>query len=328
MAVARRMLVRIVALAASAACARGGAGAERTPGAPAAAVAAKAMAGRVDTFRLAMPELGGRERTIRVYLPPGYDDRGPRRPVLYLQDAQNLFTAGAYGDWRVDETLDSLAAGNESRSLIVVGVDNSQHRWEEYGPWANDRMHAWVASSWAKARQGGEGADYVRWLAGTLKPEIDRRYRTLPGSEQTGIGGSSMGGLIALYAGLLRPDVFSKVMAMSTAVWFAEGTGPWLADNRLLGAIRSAPAPRSVRFYLDVGTNERSRDTDPDVVDASGKPVTYARAYLEGSRAAADALRAAGVPDSNLRFVAEDGAIHHETAWARRLPGALRWLYR
>lgn len=283
---------------------------------------------RVDTFRLTMPQLAGRERTIRVYLPPGYDGSSARFPVLYLQDAQNLFAPGMFGDWLVDETIDRLVYADSLRALIVVGIDNSEHRLAEYSPWVDSQLRAWLDSAYFPATDGGEGDAYLRFITNTLKPEIDRRYRTLTGREETGIGGSSMGGVIALYAGLVRPDVFSKVMAMSPAVWFTEDGGAWLSHNRLVALVREHPVPSDVRFYVDVGTSERSRATDPDVVDSVGKRVTYPRAYLEGAQAVVDALRAAGVPDSRLRFVVDSGAEHNERAWARRLPGALEWLFR
>lgn len=302
--------------------------ASRPAAAGAPAPAARAH-GRVDTLRLTIPELGGRERAVRVYLPPGYDGGDARYPVLYLQDAQNLFTPGWFGDWLVDETIDRLVAHDSLRPLIVVGVDNGgTERWDEYSPWVNAHVRDWVDTTIARDSEGGEGAAYVRFLTGTLKPQIDRRYRTLPDRGHTGIGGSSMGGLIALYAGLARPDVYSKVMAMSPAVWFAEDGGAWLSRNRLLAFARARGVPDDVRFYIDVGTAERSRATDPDVTDARGTRVTYPRAYEEGARAIAAALRADGAPRANVRLVVDSGAEHDERSWSRRLPGALRWLFR
>ena len=283
---------------------------------------------RVDSFRVEMPQLAARQRTVRVYLPRGYETSARAYPVLYLQDAQQLFQPGPFGDWLIDETLDRLTEREPERAMIVVGVDNSADRWDEYGPWTNAQMHAWVASSWSRPVQGGEGDAYVDFLARTLKPRIDRLYRTLPDREHTGVGGSSMGGLVALYAGLTRPDVFSRVMAMSTAVWFAEDGGPWLSGNRLVSYIAAHPAPADVRFYLDVGTAERSRDEEPDVRDARGNAVSYPRAYVEGTQAVAGALRSAGVPPSNLNEVIEPGGIHNESAWSRRFEPAVRWLYR
>jgi metallo-beta-lactamase class B len=284
-------------------------------------------ASRVDTLSVAMPELGGRMRKIRVYLPAGYAEGRTAYPVLYLQDAQQLFSPGPFGDWLADEHLDSLIGHGRLGGLIVVGVDNSERRWDEYGPWVNTHMHAWVPSSWSQPVQGGEGDAYVRFLTATLKPMIDARYRTLPDRDHTGIGGSSMGALIALHAGITRPDVFSKVMAMSTAVWFAENGGPWLSDNRLLREVQEKPAPTNVHFYLDVGTKERSRDTDPDVLDGRGRPVSYPRAYLEGSEAVAAALRVAGVPADRFRFRVDEGGIHNESAWSARFEDAITWLY-
>jgi predicted alpha/beta superfamily hydrolase len=283
---------------------------------------------RVDTMRVAMPELGGRMRTVRVYVPKGYEGGSRAYPVIYLQDGQQLFAPGPFGDWLVDESVDELTDRDPSRAAIVVGVDNSEHRWDEYGPWRNTHMHAWVDPSWSKPVQGGEGDAYVHFLAETLKPMIDQRYRTLPDREHTAVGGSSMGGLIALWAGLQRPDVFSRVMAMSTAVWFAESGGPWLSGNRLVNYAREHVLRDDVRFYLDVGTNERSRDADPGVVDSAGHALEYARAYVEGTEVLARALREGGVPARNLKVVVDPGAMHHETAWSRRFEDALLWLFR
>ena len=297
----------------------------------AAAMTPPLSSSRIDSFHVSIPELGNRERTVRVYLPPGYANGTQAFPVLYLQDAQQIFTPGWFGDWRVDETVDSLVASGRSRGIIVVGVDNGPQRWDEYGPWVNRHMRDWIDSSWARPAEGGEGGAYVAFVANTLKPRIDRQYRTLPDRAHTGIGGSSMGGLIALHAGVIRPDVFSRVMAMSSAVWFAEQGGAWLSNNQLLADVRARASagslPRDVRFYLDVGTAERSRDTDPDVVDAHGERVSYPRAYVEGTRAVAAALTAGGVPDSNVKVVVDEGATHNEKSWASRLPGALQWLF-
>ena len=291
------------------------------------AVAAVGQRGRIEEFTTTIPELGGRPRVIRVYLPAGYDGSDERYPVLYLQDGQQLFAPGPFGDWLVDETLDSLHARGGFRGVMVVGIDNSAHRWEEYSPWVNHHMHDWMPADWAGVVQGGEGDAYLAFMANTLKPAIDARYRTLADPAHTGIGGSSMGALIAVYAGLRRPDVFGKVMAMSTAVWFAEDGGPWLSRNHLVEQVRRGPVPSNVRFYVDVGTAERSRDTDPDVRTADGAPVTFPGAYRDGSDALVRALRAGGVPDANIRYLIAPGAVHNESAWSRRFGSAVQWLY-
>lgn len=282
---------------------------------------------RVDTMRVVMPQLGGRQRTVRIYLPKGYDETQRAYPVLYLQDGQQLFAPGPFGDWLVDERIDELTDADPARALIVVGIDNGERRWDEYGPWRNHQMHAWVDPSWAEAAHGGEGDAYVQFLAETLKPRIDATYRTLPGREHTAVGGASMGGLIALWAGLTRPDVFARVMAMSSAIWFAESGGPWLSNNRFLQHAGAHRLPRDVRIYLDVGTAERSREAEPDVVDVDGRPLSYARAYVEGTEAAARALVGGGLPAERVRLVVDSGGVHHEAAWSRRLVPALSWLF-
>lgn len=283
---------------------------------------------RIDTFSIRMPQLHGRQRRVRVYVPSGYDcDENLAWPVLVMQDGQSLFSAGPFGNWKLGETMDRLVEEGRTAGIIIVGVDNSEHRWDEYGPWANARMMDWMIPSWASPAQGGEASAYLSFIVDTLLPEVASRYRISTARAHTGIGGSSMGGLFALYAGLTRPDVFSKVMAMSTAVWFAESDGPWLSNNRLLALIQRRAAPADVRFYLDVGANERSRVAEPKVQDATGNPVTYPQVYVEGTERVASALRERGVSDAHLRLVVDPDGIHHETAWARRFEGAVEWLF-
>ncbi|MDB4909109.1 MAG: hypothetical protein JWO05_3893 [Gemmatimonadetes bacterium] len=283
---------------------------------------------RIDTFSLRMPQLHGRQRNVRVYVPPGYDcDENLAWPVLVMQDGQSLFTAGPFGDWRLGQTMDQLVESGRSSGAVIVGVDNSEHRWDEYGPWANSHMMDWMIPSWANATQGGEAAAYLSFIVDTLLPGVASRYRISTARAHTGIGGSSMGGLFALYAGLTRPDVFSKVLAMSTAVWFAESGGPWLSKNRLLALIERRVPPNDVHFYLDVGANERSRLAEPNVCSADGTALTYPQVYVEGTERVVSALRERGVPDAHLRLVIDPAGIHHETAWARRFEGAVEWLF-
>jgi metallo-beta-lactamase class B len=191
----------------------------------------------------AMPQLNGRTRRVWLYLPTGYADNPARRyPVLYLQDGQNVFDAATSfsGEWGVDETLAQLqASGLSTAPCIVVAVDNGTGRLDEYSPWRNEQYKA-----------GGEGDKYVEFLVETLKPYIDANYRTEPGRASTGIGGSSMGALIATYAALKYPAVFGKVAAFSPAYWFAQAP--------LFDYVRQHPANPDTRFYFvsGAGTNE------------------------------------------------------------------------
>jgi predicted alpha/beta superfamily hydrolase len=159
-----------------------------------------------------LPQLR-RRRRISALLPYNYYSEPKKRfPVLYLQDGQNLFESSApYGTWGVDRQLAKLAQEGKGE-VIVVAIDHGgRQRINEYSP-----VHT---------NQFGEGLgkDYARFLAETLKPYIDDKYRTLPDRNNTGIGGSSMGGLISLYAGLLYPHVFSKYMIFSPSLWLTPG---------------------------------------------------------------------------------------------------------
>jgi predicted alpha/beta superfamily hydrolase len=153
-------------------------------------------------------------RDLIVYVPPGYDtDVNQRYPVLYLHDGQNLFdgaTAFVPGqDWRVDDTAQELVIARVIEPLIIVGVYNTgEHRVDEYTPTRDRNQGA-----------GGEAGLYGRMLTEELKPFIDRTYRTLPDPVNTGLGGSSLGGLATLYLGLQHPDVFGKLAVLSPSVW-------------------------------------------------------------------------------------------------------------
>jgi len=167
------------------------------------------IVGNIITFKMKIPQLDNRERRIWVYLPPDYNQSNRRYPVLYMHDGQNLFDQATSfaGEWQVDETLERLFK-EKGFAIIVVGIDNGgERRIDEYSPWVNSEYG-----------RGGEGDAYVRFIVETLKPYIDSKYRTLP--NETGIMGSSLGGLISIYAGFKYPEVFKYVGAMSPAFWF------------------------------------------------------------------------------------------------------------
>ena len=152
------------------------------------------------------PQLGNR-RDLVVYLPPSYGEGDRRYPVIYMHDGQNLFDAATSnaGEWQVDETLETLST--EGIEAIVVGVPNMGEK----------RAYEYVSfpSSWL-AEVGGDL--YTAFLAETVKPLIDRDFRTLPEREATGVMGSSLGGLISLYAIFRRPDVFGMAGVVSLAI--------------------------------------------------------------------------------------------------------------
>ena len=236
------------------------------------------------------------DRDVTVFLPPGYDDDPERRfPVLYLHDGQNLFdpaTAFTRGEhWRVAETTTALINDSRIEPLIVVGIHNTgKRRLNEYTPTPDKR------------RGGAEADAYGLLLSEELKPFIDRSYRTLQDPFYTGLGGSSLGGLVSLYLGLIRPDVFGRLAVMSPSVWW---------DRRaILRYVRDAhPKPR-LRVWLDIGTAEGRQH------------VTNLRLLKAGM------VHAGWVDGDDLHYEEIEGAPHSEAAWADRFGRVLEYLYR
>ena len=236
------------------------------------------------------PQLGN-FRSLRIYLPPSYaENRFKRYPVLYMNDGQNLFDpATSYSgvEWRVDESFNHEIGNGRVREAIVVGVDNTPSRIYEYSPTPDP---VW----------GGGGGDlYLDFLQDTVKPWVDGNYRTLPGAGDTFLMGSSLGGLISFYAGWTRPEVFGAVGCMSSSFW-------WDSES-LTVAVETHSGPRPMaRFYLDSGGLQ------------DGALQTFRMR---------DALLALGyLPDRDLLHVYDPLGIHHESSWAARFPGAIRWL--
>jgi predicted alpha/beta superfamily hydrolase len=234
------------------------------------------------------PQLGNR-RDLLVYLPPSYQ-RGDRRyPVIYMHDGQNLFDrATSFGEaWEVDQTLED--ASHEGLEAIVVAIPNmGSERLNEYSPW-RDPSH----------KQGGRGDDYTDFIVQTVKPIVDRDFRTRPEREATGIAGSSMGGLISLYAFFRNPETFGFTGVMSAAFWFAA--------HAIYRYVEERPFAGG-RIYLDVGTSEGPQE----VAD-----IRRMKNLLE-----AKGYRA----NHDLLFFVEMGGQHNERAWARRLRRALHFL--
>jgi predicted alpha/beta superfamily hydrolase len=242
------------------------------------------------------PQLRNR-RDVDVYLPASYASGVPY-PVVYMQDGQNLSdpsTAFA-GTWDLDATIDRLAwRGIEA---IYVGVPNSgRTRLEEYSPFPEPR------------HGGGRADDYLAFLVQTLKPRVDRLFNTRPDRDATAILGSSMGGLVSLYAYFRYPSVFGRAGVMSPSIWFGQGA--------IVDFVRDARVPRG-RVYLDIGTAEGA---------AALRDVRRLGRLLvrKGFRRQRRGAGPTGERPS-LRYVEDAGARHTEAAWAWRLEGALAFL--
>src|SRR5436190_6174599 len=166
-----------------------------------------------------IPQLN-RTRRVWIYLPPSYNSSNKKYPVLYMHDGQNIFddATSFSGEWGVDEALDTL--GLKTKECIVVGIDNgSDKRLNEYCP------YDFSLQSGQKGK--GEGDLYLQFLAKTLKPFVDKKYRTLKDSKNTFTAGSSMGGLISMYAVLKYPKTFGGAGVFSPAFW----VGPKIFDD-------------------------------------------------------------------------------------------------
>ena len=283
---------------------------------------------RVETFSITMPQLGNRQRNIQVYLPPDYNASNLSYPVIYLFDGESLFNPPpeTVGDYQIDETLDRLYAEKLTQGMIVVGIEyDPDYPWSEYMPWVNPNMHDWVKPKNSAPSEGGEGGAFLNFVVDTLKPEIDRRYRTFVDRDNTMIGGFCRTAVIPLYAVLSRPDIFSKAMVMSPAVWMAEGGGAWLLNNQLINFINNSAVPADLRVYIDIGTEEESGPR-PNVYDQDGERITYPQAYVEGAEKLYEVLLAKGILQEKLRFEIVEGAAGIRDAWAKRFGGAILWL--
>lgn len=241
-------------------------------------------------------------RDILIYLPPSYDAGSRRYPVLYMHDGQNLFDAATSyaGEWYVDETMEGLAS--QGFEAIVVGIPNiGSRRYHEYIPFP------------APDLPDVQGDLYVNFIADTLKPVIDRDFRTQPGRATTGIMGSSLGGLISLYAFFYRPEVFGLAGVVSPALrWGTQGIFPFVTNA----------AFSSGKIYMDVGTSEGT-----GLVADPQSQRSFAEHYVQQVRRMNSLLKRKGYrAGDTLLYVEEEGGVHHESAWARRLPNALRFL--
>jgi len=236
-----------------------------------------------------IPQLG-KDRRICALLPHNYRKSRQHYPVLYLQDGQNLFgDKSPFGNWAIDEKLTKLAKiGNGD--IIIIAIDHAEEeRLKEFSPFRRTKLGR------------GEGKKYVHFLANTLKPYVDQNFRTLPSREFTGVGGSSMGGLISIYAGLMRPEMFGKLMIFSPSLWISPNIY-WDAIHFMI--------PYQMDIYLYAG-GEESKNMIPT------------------TRRLKNILEHKGMDFSkiNLNMSIDPLGRHHESYWGEEFPKAIQWLY-
>lgn len=235
-----------------------------------------------DAFHI--PQLNS-YRPIWIYLPPNYKTSTKRYPVIYMQDGQNIFddsTAG-FGEWGVDEILDSMYAAGVGSS-IVVGVASGSQRLNEYNPFNHDVYGA------------GMGEAYISFISYTLKPFIDSAYRTLSTAINTTIAGSSMGGLIAYYAAITKPQIFGRAGIFSPSFWIAPALGPITENisNKVSG-----------KFFFSIGKLEGASYVT-DMENMMDQLATHSSII-------------------SYSVITEEGE-HNEAAWRQTFPLFYKWI--
>jgi len=264
--------------------------ADRFPATPKKSTASKNVK-VIDTAFL-IPQLK-RTRRVWIYLPETYEAGTERFPVIYMQDGQNIFDDATSfgGEWGVDEYLDAL--GMNSKKFIVVAVDNGgPKRLNEYCPY-NFKLSGNAASS--KSNKG-EGNAYADFLVKTLKPHIDKKYRTDKRKEGTFVAGSSMGGLITFYAVLKFPAVFGAAAVFSPSFWVAP---------KIFEDIKTKGTKVSSKLYFYAGKLE-------------------SESMISDTRKAFEEMKK--VSKSKLELVIRDGGEHNEASWKREFPLFYEWL--
>ncbi len=232
-----------------------------------------------------IPQLGAK-RKISALLPHDYDQSDKLYPVLYLQDGQNLFNPMApYGDWAIDKSLTHLSEKGLG-GVIIIAVDHGEEdRTKEYLPYDHNKFGK------------GQGDCYVEFLKDKLIPYVNNHYRVSTVQEHTGIGGSSMGGLISLYAGLKEPSVFGKMMIFSPSLW--------LSEEIYKDAEQFQPENNS-QLYLYAGGKE-------------------SEAHLPNIRRLESILK--NKNDYQLNVSVNFDGQHGEYYWGQEFPNAIKWLY-
>jgi predicted alpha/beta superfamily hydrolase len=241
-------------------------------------------------------------RFLRVWLPPGYDDAENSRrqyPVLYLNDGQNLFESStAFGgvEWGADETAERMIREGVIPPMIIAGIDHTgTDRLREYLPYRS--MHPRMLRV--------QGRRYPDFLIKEVMPFVESAYRVATSPENTGLGGSSLGALIALYTAITRPGVIGRLLLESPSLW--AGNRETIKESRV---VRIWPE----KIFLAAGTVEAGS-------------AERSRTVVDDVRELAAVMRRAVLSEKRLRMAITEGAGHNEAAWGERFPEALQFLF-
>jgi predicted alpha/beta superfamily hydrolase len=247
-------------------------------------------------------------RTLRVLVPANYfSPHNTHRsyPVLYMQDGQNLFdkVTSNSGEWQMDETVEHLVGGFRIPPMFVVGIDNGgEKRSSEYLPYPDSHND----KDGVTDEKDVHGKEYARFVVTEVMPFIEKRYRIARGTMNAGLGGSSYGGDIALYTALQYPGTFGHLLIESPPLW--------IGNEQLMKDVQKAKVlPQKI--YLGIGNDEDP--SDPKISEEAVKLVQE----LESE------LRKKGLGPARLKLVVDEGGMHNEEYWSKRLPDAMLFLY-
>lgn len=237
-----------------------------------------------------IPQLD-RYRKIWAVLPYDYHTSDKSYPVLYLQDAQNLFNEGSgFGNWEIDKKLSILAEYGRGDVIVIAIEHGSEERIKEY-IFDNDNV-----------ANGSEGKKYIRFITDTLKPYVDENYRTKKDRDNTGIGGSSLGALISIYSGFLYPEVYSKLLIFSPSLWVEPNNNFPMMSFRI---------PFKTKIYLYGGGQEGSKMV---------KRIHIFEEYLKR-------WEKKNLFDFEFRTNINPEGTHSEFYWSQEFPRAIEWLF-
>ena len=236
-----------------------------------------------------IPQLNA-TRKISALLPHDYYETDKRYPVLYLQDGQNLFNPLApYGDWAIDKSMAKLAEEGHN-DVIIIAIDHgNEERVSEYLPYNHPRFGE------------GKGTFYIQFMIEKLIPYINSHYRTLTDFHHTGIGGSSMGGLISYHAGLMNPGVFGKMMIFSPSLWISK---------MIFQHTKTFEPLNQSRIYLYAGGKESKQH----LPNAKRLEAIIREKMVKGHQI-------------DFKFSVNLEAQHAEIYWREEFPKALKWLF-
>lgn len=232
-------------------------------------------------------EISSKPKKVWLYLPPNYENSDKNYPVIYMHDGQNLFddATSFIGEWGIDETLNSLYQKTGKGFIVVAPENGGELRTAEYTPWTH------------KKYGGGKGDAYLTFISQVLKPYIDKTYRTKPDQKNTGLIGSSLGGLISYYGGLQYPSTFGKIGVLSPSFWFSKEVIPFTTSKGNIS---------DVKMYFLLGEKEGMTEDFNNTINL---------------------LLTTGFPEENLVSKIVPGGEHNETFWKQEFLEVITFLY-